>query len=185
MAGCELPPARGSARRAGTGGRWRVRWAVEAAATGAAGRSRAGAIVPTDGAVLGRHSQGAVAVTTTVLPDGIVVVVTCGHDETIQIWDLAHGHRAGRPLAGHDGSVWSVATTVLPDGTAAAVTVGEDATVRVWDMVAARQRGPSMVDHRGGVVSLATATLPGGSSRSPVATTPRSGSGIWRRAPDG
>lgn len=154
-----VPGARVRPGAARPGGRWQALWTAEPEAAISAALAPA---LPVHGAVLGHHRRGAVAVATTVLPDGRAVAVTCGHDETVQIWDLAHGHRIGPPLSGHNGSVWSVTTAVLPNGTVVAVTSGRDGTVRVWDLAAAEQLGPSMVGHCGDVVALATATLQDG-----------------------
>jgi WD40 repeat protein/tRNA A-37 threonylcarbamoyl transferase component Bud32 len=61
-------------------------------------------------------------------PDGRVIV-SCGEDKTIKLWDAPNGTEL-MTLRGHDGKV--ISAIFSPDGKRIA-SVGSDKTIRVWD----------------------------------------------------
>jgi WD40 repeat protein/predicted Ser/Thr protein kinase len=61
-------------------------------------------------------------------PDGRVIV-SCGEDETIRLWDASDGTKL-MTLRGHDGKVRSAIFS--PDGKRIA-SIGADKTIRIWD----------------------------------------------------
>ncbi|QDY75326.1 WD40 repeat domain-containing protein [Streptomyces qinzhouensis] len=94
------------------------------------------------------------------------VVVSCGSDRAVRIWDLTTGHQTGEPLTGHTGAVNAVATTVAR-GWPVAVTGSADTTVRMWDLTTGRQVGESLTGHTGAVNAVATTVI----GNRPVAVT--------------
>lgn len=63
------------------------------------------------------------------------VIVTCGADQTVRVWETETGRQKFQ-MRGHQGAVHAVA--VNSEGTLA-ITSGADGTLRLWDIVGGRQ----------------------------------------------
>jgi WD40 repeat protein len=118
-----------------------------------------------DHIVAGAHHElgvGAVAVGT--LRDGTPVVVSGGHDGTLQICDLESGISVHEPLRVHPGPVDSVAVGRRRDGTPVLATGGTGtihlqggARVRIWDLDSGTELGgPPRGHDRLTVVAIST-----------------------------
>src|SRR5713226_9066926 len=90
--------------------------------------------------------------------EGRPVIICCGGDATVRVWDLATCKPQGKPLRGHKGSVHSVAVGML-ERRPVIVSGGADATVRVWDLATCKLQGKPLRGHKGPVHSVAVGTL--------------------------
>ncbi|KIM28341.1 hypothetical protein M408DRAFT_23738 [Serendipita vermifera MAFF 305830] len=84
-------------------------------------------------------------------PDGLNVV-SCSHDKTVRIWDVATGAPVGEPLKGHACGVKSIAYS--PDGRTI-VSGSWDKTIRIWDAATGTPIGEPLIGHTSTVMSVA------------------------------
>ncbi|WP_217210362.1 caspase family protein [Streptomyces sp. AC550_RSS872] len=61
------------------------------------------------------------------------LLVTCGMDHALRVWDLRTGQPLGEPMTGHSKPTFWV-TCTLVDGHPVAVTSSYDNTIRIWDL---------------------------------------------------
>ena len=108
---------------------------------------------------LSGHSGWVLSVASAEL-DGHPVVISGGHDWTVQVWDLATGAPAGDPFTGHTRWVGSVALAEL-DGRPVVISGSLDGTVRVWDLATGAPAGRPFTGHAGEVKAVAAAELDG------------------------
>jgi WD40 repeat protein len=107
------------------------------------------------------HVGPVLAVTTFARPSGSLLV-SCGADHTVRIWDPTTGTAVGTPLIGHTGAVRAVVAFEGPDGQAVLATGGDDKLVRIWQLEGARATSRSLKGHTDSVWAMTTFPWPDG-----------------------
>ncbi|MFC0105439.1 hypothetical protein [Kibdelosporangium aridum] len=109
------------------------------------------------------HAGPVLAVTAFAAPDKErSLLVSCGSDQTVRIWDPATGTAVGSPLIGHTGPVRAVAAFVGPDGCPTLITGGDDKLIRIWRLHSEAAGCRSLKGHTDSVRAVAAFPGPDG-----------------------
>ena len=92
--------------------------------------------------------------------DGLPVIISGSHDETIRVCNAHTGAPIGKPLVGHLGNVASLTLGKI-NGAPVIVSGGDDSTIRAWDARTSAPIGKPFEGHTNTVTSLAFGKVDG------------------------
>ncbi|HET9899390.1 MAG TPA: hypothetical protein VFQ44_31065 [Streptosporangiaceae bacterium] len=103
---------------------------------------------------LNGHTSAVNKVLSLTLPGGRLVLVSCGDDGTIRLWDPVAASPVGVPMRGHTSTIDDICSLPAGNGRTLLAGAGEDGTVRFWDPASGQPAGPVISGHAGPVWSL-------------------------------
>jgi WD40 repeat protein len=125
--------------------------------------------------VIGRHESGVCGLALAEL-DNRQVLISCGRDRTVRLWDLTTSKSIGGTLSAHTHWVKAVAAGKFEDR-GVIVSGSADNTVRLWDLATGISVGPPLTGHTSSVEAVALGLIEG---RSVIVSGSRDGTvRVW------
>jgi WD40 repeat protein len=111
------------------------------------------------GQVVGRNAGWVRTLAVTEL-DGRLVIVSGGHNGTLQVWDPIGQARIGQPLQAHSDPVTALAVA-HENGRMVLVSGGEDKALRQWDLADLSPVGDTLHGHQSPITAVAIGRMGG------------------------